>query len=107
VATSVNEQFFLVFGIPKCGATFLQRRLNMHPEVSSPSEQTFSPLLAGLTVVLDQYRSTLRPAEDDRDLPRSGRYGRLNLASQSSPGETGARERRRAPGVVAQSGGDA
>ena len=56
----MTKSFFLVFGIPKTGTTFLQRMLNMHPAVSCPSEQSFAPLNAGLTAVLGQYQAALR-----------------------------------------------
>jgi hypothetical protein len=40
----VNETFFLCFGYPKSGTTFLQRMLDLHPQVSCPAEQSFSTL---------------------------------------------------------------
>jgi len=55
----VTKQLFLAFGIPKSGTTFLQRMLDMHPEVSCPSEQAFASLASDVGVVLDRYRKTL------------------------------------------------
>jgi hypothetical protein len=54
---------FLVFGIPKSGTTFLQRMLNMHPEVSCPSEQSFDLLTSDLAALLDRYEAGLRTVD--------------------------------------------
>ncbi len=40
----MNDLFFLCFGYPKSGTTFLQRMLDLHPQVSCPAEQSFSTL---------------------------------------------------------------
>ena len=55
----MTTQLFLTFGIPKSGTTFLQRMLNMHPEVSCPVEQSFASLTNDLGVLLDRYRQAL------------------------------------------------
>ena len=44
MAESGTDRFFLCFGFPKSGTTFLQRMLDMHPDVSCPSEQSFVTL---------------------------------------------------------------
>ena len=55
----MTKHLFLVFGFPKSGTTFLQRMLDMHPEVSCPVEQAFTNLTADLAVLLDRYRQAL------------------------------------------------
>ncbi len=55
----VAKQFFLVFGIPKSGTTFLQRMLDMHPQISCPSEQSFGALTTNLTALLDNYEQEI------------------------------------------------
>lgn len=57
------SKLFLVFGIPKSGTTFLQRMLNMHPEISCPSEQSFNVLTSGLSTLLAQYERVLRQVD--------------------------------------------
>ncbi len=49
------KQFFLLFGLPKSGTTFLQRMLDMHPEISCPSEQSFTTLTNHLNTLLANY----------------------------------------------------
>lgn len=51
--------FFLCFGLPKSGTTFLQRMLNMHPEVSCPSEHNLVQLSAQIDQLLLGYGKTL------------------------------------------------
>jgi hypothetical protein len=51
--------FFLCFGLPKSGTTFLQRMLNMHPEVSCPSEHNLVQLSAQIDQLLEDYGKTL------------------------------------------------
>ena len=63
--------------MPKSGTTFLQRVLNLHAEISCPSEQSLGFLSGGLSELLAKYQSELRvvdrrtggqgvPAFDDR-----------------------------------------
>jgi hypothetical protein len=51
--------FFLCFGLPKSGTTFLQRMLNMHPEVSCPSEHNLVHLSAQIDRLLEDYGKAL------------------------------------------------
>lgn len=51
---------FLVCGLPKTGTTFLQRTLNLHPQISCPSEQTFKFLAALNGHLLKEYRTALK-----------------------------------------------
>jgi hypothetical protein len=54
------EDFFLCFGLPKSGTTFLQRLLNLHPEVSCPAEHQFRALSGHLDKLLETYGNTLK-----------------------------------------------
>jgi hypothetical protein len=51
--------FFLCFGLPKSGTTFLQRTLNLHPQVSCPSEHQLVRLSGQLDQLLADYSNTL------------------------------------------------
>jgi hypothetical protein len=51
----MNKQLFFCFGLPKSGTTFLQRTLNLHPEVSCPSEHNFKYLLDAFRSIFRQY----------------------------------------------------
>lgn len=51
---------FLVTGLPKSGTTFLQRTLNLHPQISCPSEQSFAFLSSLAGQVLKEYRNALK-----------------------------------------------
>ena len=53
------EGFFLCFGPPKSGTTFLQRMLDLHPQVSCPSEHQLDALSSGLDALLDDYSDIL------------------------------------------------
>jgi len=53
------EDFFLCFGLPKSGTTFLQRLLNLHPEVSCPAEHQLVALSGHLDTLLETYGNTL------------------------------------------------
>jgi len=54
-----SDNFFLCFGPPKSGTTFLQRMLNMHPQVSCPSEHPLEHLASQLDGLLDAYSNML------------------------------------------------
>lgn len=54
-----KERFFLCFGLPKSGTTFLQRMLNMHPEVSCPSEQYLNVIIENLEEFVPKYNHVL------------------------------------------------
>ncbi|HEB86981.1 MAG TPA: sulfotransferase [Gammaproteobacteria bacterium] len=55
-----NEQLFFCFGPPKSGTTFLQRTLNLHPEISCPSEHQFNLIVNGLEELVQSYQNTLQ-----------------------------------------------
>ncbi len=55
-----NEQLFFCFGPPKSGTTFLQRTLNLHPEISCPSEHQFDFVIKGLEEILQKYHNVLK-----------------------------------------------
>ncbi len=55
-----NEQLFFCFGPPKSGTTFLQRTLNLHPEISCPSEHQFNLIVNGLEELVQRYQNTLQ-----------------------------------------------
>ncbi|HED33207.1 MAG TPA: sulfotransferase [Gammaproteobacteria bacterium] len=52
-----NKQLFFCFGPPKSGTTFLQRTLNLHPEISCPSEHQFDFIIKGLEELLQKYQN--------------------------------------------------
>jgi len=58
--TARDARFFLCFGMPKCGTTMLQRILDLHPEISCPSEQQLENLGRDLEGVLGEYGRLLR-----------------------------------------------
>ncbi len=60
MTADIPDGFFLCFGPPKSGTTFLQRMLNLHPEVSCPSEHELIGLSTALDQVFDDYSQTLR-----------------------------------------------
>ena len=62
---SMSEQIFFCFGPPKSGTTFLQRTLNLHPDISCSSEHQFDFLLNQFQKVLEQY-DHLRKVIDTR-----------------------------------------
>lgn len=53
------NQLFFCTGLPKSGTTFLQRTLNLHPEVSCPSEHQFDALSNGIEQLLRGYDGVL------------------------------------------------
>lgn len=53
-------QLFFCFGPPKSGTTLLQRALNLHPQVSCPSEQDFRSLHESLKWVFGEYNNVLQ-----------------------------------------------
>lgn len=56
----LDDSFFLCFGHPKSGTTFLQRMLDLHPQVSCPSEQAFSALSRCIENDARSYNDALR-----------------------------------------------
>lgn len=56
-------QRFFCFGPPKSGTTLLQRALNLHPQVSCPSEIDCRPLYDGLKQLFEWYSNKLRLAD--------------------------------------------
>jgi len=59
-----RDNLFFAVGSPKSGTTFLQRMLNMHPEVSCPSEQQIRMLRAAIDEVFDSYQEVLQRVDD-------------------------------------------
>jgi hypothetical protein len=55
-----GERFFLCFGPPKSGTTFLQRMLDLHPQVSCPAEHQLEQLSHFLDTALDAYFEVLQ-----------------------------------------------
>ncbi|NOZ74802.1 MAG: sulfotransferase, partial [FCB group bacterium] len=55
----MKRQLFFCFGPPKSGTTFLQRLLNLHPEISCPSEYSFDFLIRKLSDLLEEYDDVL------------------------------------------------
>jgi len=55
-----NERLFFCFGPPKSGTTFLQRVLNLHPEVSCPSEHQFGIVISRMEKAFQNYQSNLQ-----------------------------------------------
>jgi hypothetical protein len=56
-------QLFFCFGAPKSGTTLLQRALNLHPQVSCPSEQDYKALYQGFNSLFEQYNKVLIQAD--------------------------------------------
>jgi hypothetical protein len=54
-----NQKLFFCFGLPKSGTTFLQRTLNLHPDISCPPEHKFNFIFKGLEELLKGYLNTL------------------------------------------------
>lgn len=66
---------FLVCGLPKSGTTFLQRTLDLHPQVSCPSEQSFINLNQILRQALEHYAAVLEPVDRRTGGQGASRYG--------------------------------
>ena len=58
-----KKQLFFCFGPPKSGTTFLQKVLNMHPEVSCPAEHQFDFFFSAYASVLDQYEQVIKQVD--------------------------------------------
>lgn len=58
--TSVPDNLFFCFGLPKSGTTYLQNILNHHPDISCPSEHQFRFLYNGIEKMLDGYNNQLQ-----------------------------------------------
>lgn len=54
-----DESLFFCFGAPKSGTTFLQRTLNLHPDISCPAEHQFSYIIQGFEEILRKYQDVL------------------------------------------------
>jgi hypothetical protein len=59
-ASSSERTLFFCFGLPKSGTTLLQRALNMHPQISCPSEHNFSDLGAAIQQLFKGYNRSLQ-----------------------------------------------
>lgn len=64
MAESQRPNLFFAVGSPKSGTTFLQRMLNMHPQVSCPSEQQVEMLRFGLGELLDNYQLVVNKVDE-------------------------------------------
>jgi hypothetical protein len=69
---------FFCFGSPKSGTTFLQRMLDVHPEISCPSEQLTSELAKNLQQFYAAYNEGLAIADD-----RTGGQGVQPISKQA------------------------
>ncbi len=78
MSASAEQTLFFCFGMPKSGTTLLQRALNLHPQVSCPSEHNFSNLAAMIQQVLDGYNRSLHVV--DR---RTGGQGATPITPQT------------------------
>ncbi len=58
-----NKQLFFCFGPPKSGTTFLQRTLNLHPDISCPSEHQFDFIGKELEDLLQKYQNLLETVD--------------------------------------------
>ena len=54
---------FFCFGPPKSGTTLLQRLLNLHPDISCPSEHQFNLILDNLNGFIAKYNDALRQVD--------------------------------------------
>jgi len=50
---------FFCFGLPKSGTTFLQRLLNLHPDISCPSEHQLESLRRNFELLFSEYNKAL------------------------------------------------
>jgi len=66
---------FLVCGLPKSGTTFLQRTLNLHPEISCPSEQSFDALASIIEQMLAHYAGVLETMDRRTGGQGASQYG--------------------------------
>ena len=62
-ALPADNILFFCFGAPKSGTTFLQRTLNLHPDISCPSEHQFSHIIQGLEKMLRDYQGILEAVD--------------------------------------------
>lgn len=62
-ALPADKILFFCFGAPKSGTTFLQRTLNLHPDISCPSEHQFSHVIQGLEKILRDYQGILEAVD--------------------------------------------
>src|SRR5215472_3366949 len=76
--SSSERTLFFCFGLPKSGTTLLQRALNMHPQISCPSEHDFSGLRTAFQRLFEGYNRGLQVA--DR---RTGAQGATPVNSQT------------------------
>jgi len=56
----MDKKLFFCFGLAKSGTTFLQRMLNLHPEVACPAEHEFNYLFDATKSILAQYEGVIR-----------------------------------------------
>jgi len=73
-----SEQLFFCFGPPKSGTTFLQRTLNLHPEISCPSEHHLNFLIKNIENLFTKYNKHLLLVDK-----RTGGQGATLLTSET------------------------
>jgi hypothetical protein len=71
----VSDTPFLVCGLPKSGTTFLQRTLDLHPQISCPSEQSFTNLSRIIQQALQNYAQVLNTFDRRTGGQGASRYG--------------------------------
>jgi hypothetical protein len=71
----LSDMPFLVCGLPKSGTTFLQRTLDLHPQISCPSEQSFLNLGRILQQALQNYAQILETYDRRTGGQGASRYG--------------------------------
>jgi Sulfotransferase family len=60
MSRALPRSLFFCFGLPKSGTTLLQVALNLHPEVSCPSEHNFASLSTLIGQLVSAYNENLR-----------------------------------------------
>jgi len=72
-----NNINFFTFGLPKSGTTFLQRTLNLHPQIASPSEHQLDFILKQYEKLFSQYNKALQIVDH-----RTGGQGSTPISNQ-------------------------
>ncbi len=73
--TAPQTEPFLVCGLPKTGTTFLQRLLDLHPQISCPSEQSLASLRDLIRPFLEHYAGVLKMVDRRTGGQGASRYG--------------------------------
>lgn len=56
----MDKQLFFCFGLAKSGTTFLQKMLDLHPDVACPAEHEFNYLFDATKSILAQYEGVIK-----------------------------------------------